>query len=449
MSELSNCVISKPSLALDNMLINIISQGQDEFTDGKLYGCSYLKYNNSDTWLMNLNSGSIQFPNVNTGKIVNVTSEDYIINENIRVNPLCDFSTGKFNSDKLVGWCGHSKTVVASDGKSGRMFLTTNGLAGANVNGDKRTVIFDAGKAVGTFKNYIETVDCREDIRSGFSVFREYYIDNCSNTITGFPNGLDGLTGEFEIILADDSGHCKVKKNLKTGEMTYYDSSDPVYNLTPSSFKGAVSLGDYIYYIGKDGYIYKINKTTHVQEKRSSSSYGSNYDIFTDGTDVYVSYMYQSSSGHGSYFKLDSDLNTSNTISFNDVNIPNYMKYNYNYTGYLGIKSFDNGTKFLLYSYYYGFALAFSNLSDVAGSVLPEYCQFCIGNGAVSLTSEGLFSMWTGNRPSYNYPMLSYPDQYKLKVCPGTNGQVFFAAEWDEAYENNGGKQVTLTTYGM
>ena len=275
-SNLVNGSFSNISKALDNVLSSMQSEGADTFKDGIWRIRSRVKYNGGYENILYSSSNGIKNSSVDTGKITMITSEETEVNENLRVNPLCDFVNNTFLSDKLVGWCGHSKEVKADDDKAGRVFITTEELNDANSFSNIKTVIFDAGKAVGSCKTLMETVDVREDITSGFCAFQEYALETDSNgvpnTLYGFHAGIDGLTGEYEVILSNDNAHCQAVKNVKNGKLTYLSTTDARYNLVPGNFSGAVSLDGYIYYIGIDGYIYKIDKSTYGVVAKSENT---------------------------------------------------------------------------------------------------------------------------------------------------------------------------------
>ena len=456
--SLSNGAFTKINKAIDQLIRSMHDEGNDQYKEGIWRMRSRVKYNDSYYNIMNVNSSSINYCDVNTGKITMLTSVD-LASDN-RINPLCDFKTGTFNETGLTGWCGHIRVADTSDSKAGRIYITTEESADSDLYSNQKTIIFDAGKAIGTCKNIIQTVDVRADIKSGICLFQEYALDlddsNVPLTLYGFHGGIDGLTGEYEVLLSNDTSHCKAIKNIKTGKLTYLETTDARYNLVPSNFTQAVTIGECIYYIGCDGYIYKIDASTFELIKKSSwyvnnkNMNGLKDGLFTDGTNLYLSQISTSTSGTGYYMIISMEtLDKGSATSIENINIPEYLLYKGN-SGYIRICSVDNGTKFVLHNAYYGIAVVFTDLTNVGDSILEDYTQLLVGGDSFALTSEGLFSYWIylneGISGNSMYDLGS-PYANTLKVCKSTSGQVFALAEWSEAYENTGAKQLTLTMY--
>lgn len=437
-TNLINCFFTPVQLAMDNVLKSFITEGNDTYKDGIWRMSS--KFGTSKNRLISNAGTEIK---VNNGKIIMVSDKDIEVTEDIRVNPLCDFKNSEFNASSLVAYADNSIVADTSDEKHGRRYITVDENIDADDYTNPVTFIVDAGKGVGTYKNIFSTIDCRDDITSGICCFQEFNLEDAQ--CYGFHSNIDGLTGEYEVILSNDSLHCQAIKNIRTGKLTYIEETDPKYNLVPTNFSQAVVIDDYIYYLGIDRYIHKINKTTLTEELKGNQRYDlSVNNLFTDGTTLYMSYS--RSNTNSVYVDIGkSTLNEGTAKSFQDT-IPEFIS-NDNYpAAYLQIASIDNGTKFVLYSTDKKCAIVFTNLSDIKNSILSEYTQFNIGassNVLVSfaLTTKGVYSFWSG----YTQNDFGYSSEYSLKVCKNTSGQLFNIAEWENAFENDGNNQVVLT----
>lgn len=441
MANLINSFFTPMQLAMDNVLKNFITEGKDNYKDGIWRMSS--KFGTNNNKLIGISSSEII---ANAGKLVMITNEDMECTEDVRINPLCDFGNSVFNSDKLIAWGDTRNVADTSDAKHMRKYITTYENTEADDYTNPVTYIADAGRCIGTFKNIFSTIDCKASISSGVCCYQEYNLEN--NQCYGFQSGIDGLTEEFEIILSNDSKHCQAKKNIRTGKITYIEETDPLYNVIPSNFGNAVVLGDYIYYIGIDNYIYKLNKTTLEQVKKSTSTYSSsNYSLFTDGTKLYMNNM-STSNSNSRYMEVGtSTLNIGNSYLDYYSTVPEFMQYNSSYpSSRCVVASIDNGSKFVLYSSTAKCAIVFTDINNIKGSILPEYTQFNVGSSesrviAFTLTSKGLYSFWLGNTASD----IGNVSGYSVKVCKNTSGQLFNLAEWETPYENSGNVQVELT----
>ena len=438
-TKLINCFYTPVQLAMDNALKSFITEGNDTYKDG-IWRISS-KFGTSNLKLITVSSSAI---NLNDGKVVMVSSEDVECTEDIRVNPLCDFGNSLFNSDKLVAWGDERIVADTSDSKHMRKYITTQENTDADDYANPVTYIADAGKGIGTFKNIFSSIDCIDNLASGVCCFQEFNLENAQ--CYGFHSNIDGLTGEYEVILSNDSAHCQARKNIRTGKLTYIEETDPVYNLVPSRYSQVVVLGDYFYYIGADEYIHKVNKTTLVEEAKGTTSYTySVFNLFTDGTNLYISYLY-TSKGNNKYAVVDTDDLTVGSYEYYYDTMPDFMKYSSSYPAmYCQLGSLGDG-KLVLYSAYHKCAVVFTDLTNIKGSILAEYTQFNIGGSAYqlvsfALTSKGVYTFWTGNTPAD----IGTPSEYSLKVCKNTSGQLFNIAEWQTPFENSGSVQVELT----
>ena len=439
---LINGHFSRMQLALDRVISSMITEGNDAYKNGIWRMASRF---NTNSKLFTLSSSSLT---VNNGKLYMISDLDVDCNENSRVNPLCDFSNSVFNSVNLVAWADYRTKADNSDYKHGRRDIYDNEYTEADDFANPLNLTFDAGRAIGTFKNIFASIDCKTDLASGVCCFQEYNLEDAQ--CYGFHSNIDGLTSDNEIILSNDSAHCQARKNLKTGKLTYIEETDPVYNLVPTYFSQAVVLGDYIYYVGADSYIHKVNKTTLIEELRSSSSsYSySGFNLFTDGTNLYISYMY-TSNGNSRYAVVDTDDLGVGSYQYYHETMPAFMNYSSSYPARnCMLASIDNGTKFVLYSYIAKCAVVFTDLADIKGSIIPELTQFNIGGNSVGLVSfgikdGGIYSFWLGA----TYHDLGGCSEYSVKVCKNTNGQLFSIAQWETASENTGAEQKSVTVF--
>ena len=438
--KLINCYFTPVQLALDNVLNSFIAEGNDTYKDGIWRLSSRLGSNNQKLFAYSTSGITL-----NSGKFVMVSSEDVEVTENNRLNPLCDFKNGLFNSDKLTAWGDNRVVADTSDYKHMRKTITTQENTEASDYTNPITYIADAGRCIGTMKNVFSTVDCKDNLTSGICCYQEYNLENTQ--CYGFHSNIEGLTGEFEVILSNDSMHCQAKKNIRTGKLTYIEETDPLYNIVPSRFSQAVVIGDYIYYLGADKYVHKVNKNTLVEEKKGTTSYDSSANsLFTDGTKLYMNYI-KSNNYNSVYTEIYTTSLGEGSNSAYHTTIPEFIKGDSSYPSkYCQIASIDNGTKFVLFNTNKKCAVVFTDLTNIAGSIINEYTQVNVGkttNEPISftLTSKGIYTFWTGSTGSD----IGTVSEYSLKVCKNTNGQIFSIAEWETAHINDGSVQVDIT----
>lgn len=439
-TNLINCFYSPVQLALDKVLKSFIAEGNDTYKDGIWRLSSRLGSSNKKLFTYTTSGITL-----NSEKIVMISSEDVEVTGDVRLNPLCDFKNSLFNSDKLTAWGDNRVVADTSDYKHMRKTITTLENTEAGEYNNPVTYVTDTGRCLGTMKNIFSTVDCKDNLTSGVCCYQEYNLEDTQ--CYGFHSNIEGLTGEFEVILSNDRLHCQAKKNIRTGKLTYIEETEPLYNVVPSRFSQTVVIGDYIYYLGADNYVHKLNKNTLVEEKKGTTSYSSSANsLFTDGTKLYMNYI-DSSRSNSVYTEIYTTNLSEGSNSAYHTTIPEFIKVNSSYPSmYCMISSIDNGTKFVLYNTKQKCAVVFTDLTDIAGTVINEYTQVNIGstsNSMVSfvLTSKGIYTFWTG----YTDSDIGTVSDYSLKVCKNTNGQIFSIAEWETAFVNDGSVQAEFT----
>lgn len=441
-SNLVNGVYTELQDAMDSVLRAIHSIGSDSYEYGKRYISSRAK-DRSGNSNYRLTSGAndnlyINGDSGNTngalrGKLPFILNADISSDKfkKLRVNPACNFSDGTVRNDVMIAYGSHSNVVNDDDSKYGYIQYPKDAVEGASRNQSIKTCVWTAGKAVGTFKQLVNSIDICGDVTSGVNVYRTYYPQN------GFPCNVEGITGEYEVT---DGNSYKI--NILTGERTEILSDSPLKNIGyPSYFSDVVELGGYIYFIDQNSYIEKIDKSTLELVAKSSSTHSTSYNMFSIGDNLYL-WSY-SETRDGSLYQVNKDTLSYSSVSVTDVikNIPNYMKYNVSYNT-SGISFHNLGDKYIVYSNVNKFGLCCSDLLDVAGTVISELCQFNIPKGSFRQLSDTVacLSAYGNDLPND----LKDETSNILKVSLD-NGQVFSIAEWETPFENTGNKEIRIT----
>lgn len=139
--------------------------------------------------------------------------------------------------------------------------------------------------------------------KSGNTLTRNYIIP-----------GAGSLTGANEIILDHtDRGISRWKYNMKTGITTAVESNEPGYSIDMTSMNGAQLVFDgklyvipfeisrwYHNYANRYLVIDTSNGSVLKDQEVSSGYYGTMSGLFTDGTNVYISFAKSSTTGGGS-----------------------------------------------------------------------------------------------------------------------------------------------------
>lgn len=431
--ELVNGHFTRLSRIMDAYLMNLKLNKNDQYTDGKWRMYGDFSVNNSTFGV--------------SGSAVMIDSNARELSENMRLNPLCNFKEKTFDKDSLTGYCVNKKVADPSDSKVGRVYLNSEEIADADINANMKTVIFDASKAVGNFKTLYNSINCIDNVLSGVCFYQQYALntDDSGTPLTtyGFPAGITGLTGEFEIILSNDKLHCQAIKNIKTGKLTYIEETDPRYNIPcPSNFH-AVAIGTKVYFNGfynsDSACIMELDTETWQIRKNTNNNY---YYLFTDGTNLF-NCSYRTSRSNSNYVQINIETfgTTGSYIEYHD-NIPKCLIYDTSYPSmYTYVLSIDSGTKYVVYSTQTKCAVVCTNLSDIKGSMIDEYTQVQLPSASsFSLTSDGLYTFMRTNLESF-----SFASNEALSVCKNNNGHILSCAEWSEIYTNNGKKQVSVT----
>lgn len=429
--------------AIDSVLRSIYSIGSDTYNYGKKYINSRVgSRDNSNTY--KLTQGSNSGLTINGGNssekkdvkgIIPFILNTDISNEqfkSLRVNPACNFATGAVDKDKLVAYGSHSNIVDDDDTKYGYIQYPKDAVVGANRNQSIKACVWTAGKAVGTFKQLVTGVDIVGDVTSGINVYRTYY------TTHGWSCNISGITNEYEIT---DGNSYKI--NMLTGERTEIPDDSPLKSIGyPYNYGDVVEIDDYIYIIDKDGYIEKINKSTLVLEvKNTDYNYDNkNYNLLKINDELYMCYKRNNNDAQIKKVDINSLNLQSDEINTLCGNLPEYMQYNSEYKyQYISIHNIDNN--FILYNSNKKFGLCCSDLSDIAGTVIPELCQFNIEKSSYRKLTDTVACFYISES---NTGDLTINSSGSLNVSLD-NGQVLSISEWETPFENRGNKEISIT----
>lgn len=414
--------------AIDSVLRAVHSIGIDTYIYGKRFISSRIGTRGSSGTHQLLN-GSTQTSGNLRGKLPFILNSDITSDKfkKLKANPACNFADGTVNNDVLIAYGGHSNTVNDDDSKYGYIQYPKDAVEDANRNQSIKTCIWTAGKALGTFKQLCYSVDICQDITSGVAVYREYYTKH------GWPCNVTGITDETKI--TDGNSYFI---DIVSGERTEIPADSPLKSLGyPAYYSDVVEIGDYIYFLDTNFYINKVDKNTLALVSKSSSKYNTQYTLIKIGEQLKLAYPYYL---YVYDVNMDTLTLTQKTITDYIDNVPNYIKYNNNITD---LQIHNVGENYILYSTDKKFGLACSDLSDVAGTVIPELCQFNIPN----YSSFRQLTDTVACLSAYSNDMtndLTEDTSSILKVCMD-NGQVFSIAEWETPFENTGNKEIRIT----
>ena len=452
----------------DGVIAESINRYQaDELVFGLANRVSRVKYGDTYSNVVYINYSTIKTADIRTGNIVQLVQTDKVLNAKSRLNPLCNFKTGVFDSGSLIGWAGHAQTALESDGKEGVVDLPKTPYAydGASTTTRRK---WDYTKANGTFNKVVEGLDCREDITSGECLYFEYGLTCKSGTpaqVYGFVPNTSGLTNSNQIILSNKADKCECRVDMSTGDIEYFAQDSAEYNTIPGNFTKSVTVANSTYYIGCDGYIYKINKSTLALEAKSERrvdkyeiTSNNKSNLMYDGTDI----LYFSNYRGGEYTNSDNYVNTvnkdeltwSNETALNTKysTIPDWLMYKYDGNKYgvsLKIENLSDG-KYCLYDYKKHIALVFTDLNDITNTIIEDLTQVNVGGDALDIINNELYSFWINNSggciPSGNsrtdVGIKSFDTT--LKMCPATSYQVYTVGEISGGYTKTENDQFTI-----
>lgn len=427
--------------AIDSVLRAMYSVGSDSYEYGKKYISSRAKTEDGNTeykltsisssnLLLNGKSGNTHGENRGILPFIlnsDITSDKF---ETLRYNPACNFADGTVKDDVLIAYAGHNNLVNDDDAKYGYIQIPNIPIEGAGRNHTFKQLIFTSGHAVGTHKQLVTGIDVRGDITSGVSVSRTYYTKH------GWPCNVPGITGEYEIT---DGNSYKI--NTINGARTEIPADSPLKSIEyPAYFGDVVELGDYIYFIDSNNYINKIDKNTLALVSKSSSTFSATtYNLLKINGALYLCYKKASTEAVLYTVNTDTLKNSSATITNIVQNVPAYMQYSGKPYYYLTVHNV--GDYYIVYNENKYFGLACSDLSDVAGTVIPELCQFNVPRGSFRKLTDTVACL-----TSYNQIVNDLIEETNdiLKICMD-NGQILSVAEWQTPFENTGNKEIIVT----
>ena len=414
---------------------------------------------NSTTKRLNTISNSLTEPGSDTGSMVYLLNTDKVLNADTRIFPCVDFVNGVLKNNEITGYAAHLITEPESDAKMGIVDMPKSAAAW---DGKSSTIRKKWGytKANGTINKVVEAIDVLEDITSGECTFFEYALDTTysasdylqnnfiPSTVYGFgPNSDIGFLNN-KVIMSNDSLHCTHSFDITTGEITTFAVDSVEYNLVPGNFTNTIVIGDYFYYIGCDGYIRKVNKTTlEIVTKGSNSISDYSVDnlvksnLFYDGTNLYYEADIANARYGASLAQINLDtLNTSSgTQLYQKYTLPSWFLDSNNRALYISIYNVGSGY-YALYNYNKSFVLIFTDLSNISGSIVPEMCQFNVYVNAITIVNNKVWTLWTGQNAN------DFGTSFKqtLKICPGTSYQVFSVGEISGGYTKTENDVLTL-----
>lgn len=431
--------------AVDSVLRAVHSIGSDTYQYGKKYISSRLIDRDGSTkyTLTGVSSSSLYINGIasNTngylrGKLPFILNSDITSDmfKKLRVNPACNFADGTVDGSKLIAYGSHSNTVNDDDNKYGYIQYPKDAVEGANRNQTVKTCVWTAGKALGIHKQLVIGADIMGDITSGVAVYKTYY------PTSGWPCNVTGITEETQIT---DGNTYFI--DFLTGARTEIPNDSPLKSIGyPKYFRDVVEIGEYIYFIDQNNYIEKIDKSTLTLVAKSSSTFNANaYNLFKIGEQLYLC-KYNGSNSDSEIYTVNSDTLVYSSVTIANVvkNIPDYVKYSSKYA-YRNFMISNCGDNYILWFGSKNFGLACSDLSDVAGTVIPELCQF-------NMTSFTSYRKLTDNVACLSacgnelINDLNEETTDILKICMD-NGQVFSVAEWATPFENTGNKEIRIT----